>query len=149
MSVLRRFPLPLATLLLTTAALLLATAAAHAGHHEEGEKAMKAAAGAAAQKAAPATKVPPRPPEALLSPNKARKKAPATFKVKFETTKGDFVLAVTRKWSPNGADRFYNLVKIGYFNDIAWFRVLKQPRMFMCQTGLHGDPAVNRAWMTA
>ena len=63
-----------------------------------------------------------------------------------ETTKGDFVIEVHRDWSPLGADRFYNLVKIGYFNDVAFFRVVKG---FMVQFGIHGDPAVNRAWRGA
>ena len=76
----------------------------------------------------------------------ATEKAPETFRVKFETTKGDFVLDVTRKWSPNGADRFYNLVKLGYFKDIAVFRAIKG---FMFQFGIHGDPKVNTAWSDA
>src|SRR5262249_62351125 len=59
---------------------------------------------------------------ALLDPSLAKDKAPDKFKAKFTTTKGDFVIEVTRDWAPNGADRFYNLVKIGYFNDIAFFR---------------------------
>jgi peptidyl-prolyl cis-trans isomerase A (cyclophilin A) len=79
-------------------------------------------------------------------PAKATEKAPETFRVKFETTKGDFVLDVTRKWSPNGADRFYNLVKLGYFKDIAVFRAIKG---FMFQFGIHGDPKVNEAWSDA
>ena len=51
---------------------------------------------------------------ALLSPEKANEKAPDVFKVKVATTKGDMTVEVRRAWSPNGADRFYNLVKIGY-----------------------------------
>jgi peptidyl-prolyl cis-trans isomerase A (cyclophilin A) len=79
----------------------------------------------------------------LLDPSKANEQAPETFKVKMSTTKGDFVIAVTRKWSPNGADRFYNLVKIGYFQDIAIFRAIKG---FMFQFGIHGDPNVSAKW---
>ena len=79
-------------------------------------------------------------------PANATVKAPETFRVKFETTKGDFVLDVTRKWSPNGADRFYNLVKLGYFKDIAVFRAIKG---FMFQFGIHGDSKVNTAWSNA
>jgi len=56
----------------------------------------------------------PAPSGALLHPEKATEQAPATYKVKFATTKGDFVIAVTRAWAPNGADRFYNLVKLGF-----------------------------------
>lgn len=79
----------------------------------------------------------------LANPKLASKTAPSEFKVKFETTKGDFVVKVTRAWAPNGADRFYNLVDIGYFKDIAIFRAIEG---FMFQFGIHGDPAVNAKW---
>ena len=59
---------------------------------------------------------------ALTDPSKANAKAPETYKAKFETTKGDFVIQVTRSWAPLGADRFYNLVKSGYYDDVAFFR---------------------------
>lgn len=80
---------------------------------------------------------------ALMDPAKANETAPATFKVKFETTKGAFVVQVTRAWAPNGADRFYNLVKAGFFSDIAFFRAISG---FMVQFGIHGDPKVAAAW---
>lgn len=80
---------------------------------------------------------------ALLDPTKADEKAPATYDVKFETTRGDVLIKVTRSWAPNGADRFYNLVKIGYFDDTAFFRVLPG---FMAQFGINGNPEVNRIW---
>ena len=83
---------------------------------------------------------------AAMTPAAATATAPATFKVKMTTTKGDFVLEVHRDWSPLGADRFYNLVKMGYFTDLAFFRTIKG---FMVQFGIHGDPAVNRVWRTA
>lgn len=82
----------------------------------------------------------------LKDPSKAVEKAPETFKVKFATTKGDFTLEVTRAWAPLGADRFYNLVKNGYFTDVAFFRVISG---FMVQFGIHGDPAVAAAWRPA
>ena len=81
-----------------------------------------------------------------MSPSDATATAPATFKVKMATTKGDFVIEVHRDWAPLGADRFYNLVKLGYLTDIAFFRVVKG---FMVQFGIHGDPAVNRVWRRA
>ena len=81
-----------------------------------------------------------------MSPSDATATAPATFKVKMSTTKGDFVVEVHRDWAPLGADRFYNLVKLGYLTDIAFLRVVKG---FMVQFGIHGDPAVNRAWHNA
>ena len=73
-------------------------------------------------------------------------KAPETFKVQFDTTKGKFTIEVTRSLSPNGADRFYNLVRSGYFKDIAFFRVIPG---FMCQFGIHGDPNVSAKWRDA
>ena len=82
----------------------------------------------------------------LKNPSLANAKAPETFKVKFTTTKGDFTLEVTRSWSPLGADRFYNLVKAGFFTDVAFFRVIEG---FMVQFGIHGDPAVSAAWRGA
>ena len=73
-------------------------------------------------------------------PSKLTAQAPETFKAQFDTTKGKFTIEVTRSLSPNGADRFYNLVRSGYFTDIAFFRVIPG---FMCQFGIHGDPAVS------
>ncbi len=83
---------------------------------------------------------------ALLDPAAAKERAPDSFKAKFTTTKGDFVVQVTRAWSPNGADRFYNLVKIGYYNETKFFRAIEG---FMVQFGIHGDPAVNTKWRNA
>src|SRR6185312_10701945 len=83
---------------------------------------------------------------ALLDPSKASEKAPSEFKAKFTTTKGDFVVDVHRDWAPNGADRFYNLVKLGYFDDTRFFRAVDN---FMVQFGISGDPAVNAKWASA
>jgi peptidyl-prolyl cis-trans isomerase A (cyclophilin A) len=80
---------------------------------------------------------------ALTNASLANEKAPDEFRVKFVTTKGDFEVEVFRAWSPNGADRFYNLVKIGFFKDIAIFRAIKG---FMFQFGIHGTPAVAAEW---
>ena len=82
----------------------------------------------------------------LANPAALNEKAPAIYKVKFDTSKGSFVIEVNRDWAPNGADRFYNLVKNGYFDDTRFFRVVKD---FMVQFGINGDPAVNAAWRTA
>lgn len=82
----------------------------------------------------------------LTNPAKLTEKAPDTFKVKFDTTKGSFTVEVTRSLAPNGADRFYNLVKSGYFKDIGFFRVVPG---FMVQFGIHGDPKVSAAWRDA
>ena len=85
-------------------------------------------------------------PEKLMDPSKLTAKAPETFKAKFETTKGAFVVEVHRDWSPNGADRFYNLVKSGYFDGVKFFRVVPG---FVVQFGIHGDPSVATKWLSA
>ena len=82
--------------------------------------------------------------EALKNPAALKDKAPAQFKAKFETTKGDFVVDVTRAWSPNGADRFYNLVKYGFFDGVKFFRVVPN---FVVQFGIHGNPALATKWL--
>jgi len=82
----------------------------------------------------------------FADPAKLTEKAPETFKAQFDTTKGKFTIEVTRSLSPNGADRFYNLVRSGYFTDIAFFRVVPG---FMCQFGMHGDPKITAAWSQA
>jgi peptidyl-prolyl cis-trans isomerase A (cyclophilin A) len=82
----------------------------------------------------------------FADPAKLTDKAPETFKAQFDTTKGKFTVEVTRSLSPNGADRFYNLVRSGYFTDIAFFRVIPG---FMCQFGIHGDPNVSAKWREA
>jgi peptidyl-prolyl cis-trans isomerase A (cyclophilin A) len=79
----------------------------------------------------------------LLDPTKAKDKAPDVFKAKFTTTKGDFVVEVHRDWSPSAADRFYNLVKLGFYDDVRFFRAVDG---FMVQFGISGDPAVNAKW---
>ncbi len=83
---------------------------------------------------------------ALLDPGKWTAKAPDSFAVKLETTKGDVVLDVHRDWAPLGADRFYNLVQAGYYDDNAFFRVLTG---FVAQVGINGNPQVNAAWQKA
>ncbi|HEX4574789.1 MAG TPA: peptidylprolyl isomerase [Gemmatimonadales bacterium] len=79
----------------------------------------------------------------LASPAQWRESAPAVFRARFETTAGPFAIEVRRAWAPLGADRFYNLVKSGYFDDARFFRVISG---FMVQFGIHGDPVVSAAW---
>lgn len=83
---------------------------------------------------------------ALLDPSKATAKAPAAYRVRFATTRGTFVIAVTRAWAPLGADRFYNLVQAGFFDGARFFRVV--PR-FVVQFGLSGNARANAAWDSA
>jgi peptidyl-prolyl cis-trans isomerase A (cyclophilin A) len=83
----------------------------------------------------------------LKNPSALKDKAPETFKADFELSNGKhFVIEVHRAWAPNGADRFYNMVKSGFFDDCRFFRVVPD---FMVQFGIHGDPAVSAPWRAA
>ena len=82
----------------------------------------------------------------LLDPASCNEKAPATYKARFVTTQGDFVVEVTRAWSPLGADRFYNLVKDGFFTGVEFFRVVPG---FVVQFGINGNPRIAHAWSHA
>ena len=88
----------------------------------------------------------PAPPPALLHPASLTAKAPATFTVEFDTTKGKFVVTVHRSWAPRGANRFYNLVKAHFFDGNEFFRVVKG---FVVQFGISGYPKVSAAWQNA
>ena len=81
-----------------------------------------------------------------LDPGLATKKAPETFSAHFVTTKGDFVIEVHRAWAPNGADRFYNLVSLGFYDDTRFFRSIAG---FMVQFGIPAEPAVASKWVEA
>ena len=82
----------------------------------------------------------------LANPAALNEPAPATYKAKFDTSKGVFVIEVTRAWASQGADRFYNLVKNGFFDNTRFFRVIPN---FMVQFGISGDPALNTKWRVA
>ena len=84
--------------------------------------------------------------ERLKDPAQLNERAPYQYRARFDTSQGMFVIAVQREWAPLAADRFYNLVKNGFYNDSRFFRVLSG---FMAQWGLHADPAVQAAWRTA
>jgi peptidyl-prolyl cis-trans isomerase A (cyclophilin A) len=79
----------------------------------------------------------------LLYPKRLDETAPETFRAHFETTEGDFVIEVHREWAPLGADRFYNLVKNGFYDDHRIYRVVEG---FMVQFGIHPDPLVDYQW---
>src|SRR5690349_24326274 len=79
----------------------------------------------------------------LLRPSMLKEKAPETFQVKFETTRGDFTMDVTRAWAPIGVDRFYNLVKHHFFDNMVAYRVHAG---FVVQFGISSYPAVSAAW---
>jgi peptidyl-prolyl cis-trans isomerase A (cyclophilin A) len=82
----------------------------------------------------------------LLTPAALRARAPETFKATFTTTKGDFVLEVHRDWAPLGADRFFNLVRNGFFTNVSFYRVLAGS---LVQFGASPDPKVAAAWSRA
>jgi len=85
----------------------------------------------------------PEPTRDLTNPAGFTQTAPATFQVRFDASAGAFTILVTRSWAPNSADRFYNLVKAGFYNECRFFRVVKDVGT---QFGIHGDPAVQAAW---
>jgi peptidyl-prolyl cis-trans isomerase A (cyclophilin A) len=116
---------------------------------------------APAQRGKPATAQPAKPPAGrgrgpaatsaaakakLKNPAALKDVAPAEYRAAFDTSAGPFVVLVHRSWAPKGADRFYNLVKYGFFDNVRFFRVLPN---FMAQFGINGDPAVQRPWENA
>ena len=85
-----------------------------------------------------------KPPEPETAGRDER--APDTYKARFDTSKGDVIVAVTRSWAPLGADRFYTLVKSGFYDGAHFFRVIPG---FVVQFGIAADPAVNAKWRSA
>ena len=79
----------------------------------------------------------------LKNPTSLTDKAPATYRVKLDTSAGPVVIEVHRDWAPLGADRFYNLVKYGFYDNVRFFRVIPG---FMAQGGMSGDPAIQKLW---
>jgi peptidyl-prolyl cis-trans isomerase A (cyclophilin A) len=82
----------------------------------------------------------------LGNPAALNEQAPATYKARFDTSKGVFVIDVRREWALNGADRFYNLVKNGFYDNVRFFRVISG---FMVQFGINGDPKLSALWREA
>lgn len=123
----RRFPSSVAVTVFTTA-LLVVTGCA--------ERTTPSADSAVSVSPSPTV-----PPPALTP-----ERSPESYRVRFVTTKGPFVVQVKRSLAPHGADRFYELVRIGYFTDVRFFRMVPN---FIVQFGIHGDPAVNALWDTA
>jgi len=84
--------------------------------------------------------------QGLGNPAALNEPAPAVYKAKFDTSRGAFVIEVHRDWAPNGADRFYNLVKNGFFDNARFFRVISG---FMVQFGINADPKLSAVWREA
>jgi len=129
----------IATLMVSTLALVPAVALAQAT--SQSGTATKKTTSISAH---PATA--PRSTVSLTNPASLKLQAPNVFDAKFVTTKGDFVIEVTRAWSPRGADRFYNLVKYHFFEGAAFFRVVQG---FVVQFGINAKPDISRAWEKA
>jgi len=79
----------------------------------------------------------------LLDPRRFTETAPATFRVRFDTSEGEVVVEVHREWAPLGADRFYNLVRAGYYEDVRVYRVVPG---FVAEFGVNGSGTVTRIW---
>ncbi len=84
--------------------------------------------------------------KSLMVPAAFTDTAPDTYNVTFDTSIGEFVVKVTRAWAPNGADRFYNLVKNGFYDEARFFRAVPN---FMVQFGLNANPTVSKIWQSA
>lgn len=84
--------------------------------------------------------------QGLSNPAALTAQAPASYKVKFDTSKGQFIVEVHRDWAPLGADRFYNLVKNGFYDNARFFRVISG---FMVQFGINADPRLSAVWRDA
>ncbi len=84
--------------------------------------------------------------KSLSNPAGLTEQAPATYKVNFDTSAGSFTIQVHRDWAPHGADRFYNLVKNGFYDDARFFRAIAG---FMVQFGINGNPKISAAWRNA
>lgn len=133
---------------LASALLLMTMTACSPSEKKASDPQAKAPAEAPAAEA-PAAEAPARDDSAfakLLQPEKLNETAPAKFVVDVKTTKGNFKLEINRDWAPIGVDRFYNLVKAGFFDDIAMFRMVKG---FVVQFGIHGSPLVSSVWREA
>ncbi len=124
---------------MVTAVTVMAITAGGAGAQTKATGARKAAPGGAAPPASASR-------AKLRTPAQLNEKAPDTYKARFDTSKGMFVIEVHRDWAPIGADRFYNLVKNGFYDDGRFFRVLDG---FMAQFGMNGDPSVQKVWSNA
>ncbi len=81
----------------------------------------------------------------LLHPDTAalNRRAPEVFDVRLETSKGEILIEVHRAWSPHGADRFYHLVRAGYYDDSRFYRVIQGK---WAQFGINGDPKISNVW---
>jgi peptidyl-prolyl cis-trans isomerase A (cyclophilin A) len=82
----------------------------------------------------------------LRNPEQMKETAPATYRARFDTSAGVFVIEAHREWAPNEADRFFNLVKNGFYDDCRFFRVMPG---FMVQFGMNGNPAIQKIWQNA
>ena len=142
------------TLTLTAAAcaLLIGCSSPNESKKAEEKSSPPATAPAEPPKTAVApTPTPATPPPAAPAPKKNTlpDKAPDVFKVNMDTSKGLVVLECHKAWAPHGADHLYELLKLHFFDDARFFRVIRSPRPFMAQFGMNGTPATNAVWANA
>jgi peptidyl-prolyl cis-trans isomerase A (cyclophilin A) len=126
--------------LLACAALWAQTSTAPAAAKAKAPAATATKAKATAKATAKAPPAPPKPD--LLRPNTVVGKPPGIFVVRLETNKGNIDIRVVRNWAPNGVERFYNLVRAGFYDNTYFFRVLD----FMAQVGISSNPAISKIW---
>ncbi len=127
-------------------ALVFFAAAANSGAQTPAPAKSPSSQGTTTKKSTATAAAHPAYDRALLHPALLKEKAPDEYKVQFSTTRGDFVVTVTRAWAPLGADRFYNLIKHHFYDNASFFRVLPN---FMAQFGISAYPPVNAVWENA
>lgn len=85
-------------------------------------------------------------PAGLVQPRRANETAPESYRALFETTEGEFTIQVHRDWAPRASDRFYNLLRVGYYDGVYVHRVVPGR---VAQFGIHPDPRINYVWQQA
>jgi peptidyl-prolyl cis-trans isomerase A (cyclophilin A) len=144
------------TLTAAACALLIGCSSSNESKKAE-EKQAPPAAAPETQKAAEAPAAAPTPPLPELKKPEPAKAAPAAlpdrapdvYKVKMDTSKGTVTMECHKAWSPKGADHFYDLVKLHFYDDARFFRVIRSPRPFMAQFGIAATPATDSVWVNA
>lgn len=125
------------------AIMLLAACGGESGDAPPAEGTPPASQPAATPETTPSTSPTPAPATEPAPTAPTTLEVPASYRVQFETSKGNFVVQVDRSLAPNGADRFYRLVSEGYYDEVRFFRVISG---FMAQFGISGDPSANTRW---
>jgi peptidyl-prolyl cis-trans isomerase A (cyclophilin A) len=134
------------TLAAAACALLIGCSSSNESRKAEEQQAPPAAAAPETPKPAPAPPEPAKPEAGKAAAAALPEKAPAVYKVNMDTSKGMVVMECHKAWSPKGADHFYDLVKMHFYDGVRFFRVI---RGFMAQFGINGTPMTDRLWADA